>query len=188
MAIASKKYSVDTQFSRPDLGHALKGSKALGRIFLLTPATIDAYNPPRMAEQREGQRMTAPAPKRKDGTLPCEDEVRSLLGAGMKGKDRAMIARAMTETLGRPITPSMLADFTRNGNGKRQPRFPLAWAKPFAMAVGNDTLIRSQLSESSQHALSFGELLLPWVFERAEAELAGITASKLHKDSKRTPR
>ncbi len=111
--------------------------------------------------------MNSPILHRRDATVPLEDEVRSMLRAAMKGRDRAAIAQAMTDLLGRPVTTSMLAEFTRNGNGKRQSRFPLAWTKPLCAAVGNDDIARSQLSERSRRALGLGDLLLPWVLERA---------------------
>ncbi len=122
--------------------------------------------------------MISSTRQRKDGTIPVEDEVRRFLRRLMKdsGKDRAQIAQEMTRLLGRPVTPSMLADFTRNGTKKRHVRFPLAWAKAFGQVAGSDDLVRSQLREDAQRALAFGELVLPWIMQRA-AELANSVNS-----------
>lgn len=131
-----------------------------------------------------------PAPQRKDATVPAEDEVRCLLCGLMKrsGKDRKIIAQEMTGFLGRFITPSMLADFTRNGTKKRQPRFPCAWIKPFNIAVGNDELTRSQLSDDSRRALALGEVLLPWILEKGRREIARLSEGKGQKTAKRSKR
>jgi hypothetical protein len=112
----------------------------------------------------------------KDRTVPLEDDVRRILRQLMKesGKNRPMLAQTMADVLNRPVTPSMLADFTRNGNGRRQNRFPCAWMKPFNLAVGNDELTRSQLLERSRRALALGELMLPWLSEQVQLELAKL--------------
>jgi hypothetical protein len=120
--------------------------------------------------------MIPPTMPHKDRTVPLEDEVRCLLRRLMKesGKDRPTLAQTMTDVLNRPVTPSMLAEFTRNGNGRRQNRFPCAWMKPFNAAVGNDKLTRSQLLEQSRKALALGELMLPWLSEQVQLELAKL--------------
>ena len=121
--------------------------------------------------------MSPSTSERKDRTVPLEDDVRQLLRKLMKdaAKDHATIAQSMSPILGRTVTPSMLADFTRNGNGRRQNRFPCAWSKPFAMAIGNDELTRAQLLPKSQRALALGELLLPWALERAQEAIRPAT-------------
>lgn len=120
--------------------------------------------------------MIPPTSPHKDCTVPLEDEVRCLLRKLMKesGKDRLMLAQTMTAVLKRQVTPSMLADFTRNGNRRRQNRFPCAWMKPLNVAVGNDQLARSQLLEHSQRALALGELMLPWLSEQVKLDLAKL--------------
>ena len=127
-----------------------------------------------MADVAKDINNTGANPQGRDGSVPAEDDVRRALSTLMKasGKDRLVIAQAMSTILGRRVTPSMLADFTRNGTKKRQVRFPLAWGKAFSGATGNDELVRSQLLEISRRALSLGELLLPWLLERGQAELA----------------
>ncbi len=129
--------------------------------------------------------MASSAPQRKDGTVPVEDEVRCLLRRRMKdsGKGRAQIAQEMCDLLGRPITPSMLADFTRNGTKKRQIRFPLAWTRAFDQVTGSDDLARSQLQDEARRALSFGELVLPWVIQRG-TKLAKLIESSPKKKEK----
>ena len=114
--------------------------------------------------------METPTKQRKDGTVQAEDEVRRVLRALIWRKGRPKIAQSMTELLGRTITASMLADFTRNGNGKRQVRFPLAWTKALGRTVGSDDLAKTQLSDSGRNALALGELLLPWLLERGARE------------------
>jgi len=96
----------------------------------------------------------------------------------MKGRDRTGIAQSMSVSLGRPVTASMLADFTRNGTKNRHVRFPLAWAKALNEAVGNDELARSQLLETSRRALFLGELILPWVLEYGQRALAKLAENK----------
>jgi hypothetical protein len=63
----------------------------------------------------------------------------------------------MTRILGRSVTASMLADFTRNGNGKRQVRFPAAWVGPFCEATGNDELARCPLPDALGATLGIGQ-------------------------------
>jgi hypothetical protein len=120
--------------------------------------------------------MIPPTSPHKDRTVQLEDEVRCLLRRLMKesGKDRPTLAQTMADVLKRSVTPSMLADFSRNGNVRRQNRFPCAWMKPFNAAVGNDELTRSQLLEQSRRALALGELVLPWLPDRVQLELAKL--------------
>jgi hypothetical protein len=72
----------------------------------------------------------------------------------MAGKDRAVIAQTMSALLGRTVTSSMLADFTRNGNGERQVRFPAGWIGPFCEATDNYDLARYFLPESDRRILT----------------------------------
>jgi hypothetical protein len=114
--------------------------------------------------------------ERKDGTVSAENDIRRVLRDVMKGNDRAEIARAMSEDLGRSITKSMLADFTRNPrlNNRRQVRFPAAWTKALCRAVNNDDLACSQLREDRRLALALGDLLLPWILKRAQEAAVSI--------------
>jgi hypothetical protein len=138
-----------------------------------------------MADGRKVTNAGQSNSQRKDGSIPAEDEVRHRLRDAMKGKNRAAIAQTMTDLLGRTVTPSMLADFTRNPNGKRQPRFPLAWAKPLSIAVGSDSLVRSQLFDGSLDALSLGELLLPQLLRRAQIKLTALGKARIERGAKR---
>lgn len=117
--------------------------------------------------------MALSTPEHKDGTVPAENEFRLMLRDVMKGKDRAEIARVMSEELGRAVTPSMLADFTRNARlkNRRQFRFPAAWTKALCRAVNDDTLACSQLREDRRLALALGDLLLPRLLEWAETQM-----------------
>jgi len=127
--------------------------------------------------------MTPSTPDRKDGAVSAENDIRRILRDVMKGKDRAGIARAMSEHLGRNVTQSMLADFTRNPRLKNrlQVRFPAAWTKAFCCAVNNDDLACSQLREDQRRALALGDILLPWVLERAQETVPGIVQQERQK-------
>lgn len=99
--------------------------------------------------------------ERKDGTVPVEDELRRILRDVMKrsSKERPVIAQAMTEALGRTITPSMLGDFTRNARvcKKRQVRFPAAWVPALYQATGNDELQRWLAGPHLRALIELGE-------------------------------
>jgi hypothetical protein len=121
--------------------------------------------------------MAPSTPERKDGAVSAENDIRRILRDVMRGKDRAEIALAMSQHLGRTVTQSMLADFTRNPrlNKRRQVRFPAAWTKALCHAVNNDDLACSQLREDRRRALALGDVLLPLILERAQEAVAGIT-------------
>lgn len=77
------------------------------------------------------------------------------------GKTYAAIAEEMTAELGREVTASALREFTRNpsvrGNRKRQARFPAAWLKALRRAVGDDTLLRGQMTDGELAKYELGE-------------------------------
>jgi len=136
--------------------------------------------------------MTPLVERRKDGMIRPEDEVRRLLRRSMKesSSDRAVIAQRMTELLGRPITLSMLADFTRNARlkKKRQVRFPAAWIPAFCTVTGDDELQRHLLSDRLRSLLAIGEGIEESEkgLEKAETELQKLKQAVPQK--KRSPR
>ncbi len=126
--------------------------------------------------------MDIPKTGRRDGTLPIEDEVRKILRAAMKntGKTRKQIARDMGEVLGRSVTSSMLADFTRNGTKKRQVRFPLAWTPALVKATGSRELGEFALSPERRENLKLGDWVIgsSWVIKKLKVR-AGRSATQI---------
>lgn len=109
----------------------------------------------------ENQSRVTPILQRKDGTVRVENEVRQMLRQALKrGGDRRRIAQAMTGLLGRTVTVSMLADFTRNATKKRQPRFPLAWTPALCRVTNDQALARFALSEQDRRVFEIGECVL----------------------------
>jgi hypothetical protein len=105
---------------------------------------------------------TVPIVQRKDGTVPVEDEVRRLLRDAMKdsGKPREQIAGEMSQLIGRTVTASMLADFSRNGTKKRQVRFPAAWVPAFCEITGDDSLRYHLMTERQRVSREVGARIL----------------------------
>lgn len=103
--------------------------------------------------------MEAPKKRPHSGTTEPERAVRRILSDAIRrsSKNRQQIAEAMANELGRPITASMLGDFTRNSNLRRNVRFPAAWVPAFCRAAGSDGLQRYLLSEELLAALELGE-------------------------------
>jgi hypothetical protein len=130
----------------------------------------------------DGGLMSNPILMRADGTLPVEDEVWGVLRTAIRGSGMNMeaIAAEMTKLLGRKITKSMLADFTRNASDKRQPRFPLPWVPAFSIVTKDKTLARFALDAEDKQLLQFGERSKK--FEAAcgalKEELAAVIAEK----------
>lgn len=106
--------------------------------------------------------MTLPIIQRSDGTVACEVEVRRILREAMKGsgKQRHEIAREMAEVLGRTLTASILADFSRNATKKRQVRFPAAWVPALCEVTGDDSLQRYLMGERLKQRCKVGEDVL----------------------------
>jgi hypothetical protein len=143
-------------------------------ILGLTSAIMVGDNPPHMEALQKSALTLLRATQRRDGTVPVEDDIRRLLRNAMKGRKRAEVAEGMSRLVGRHFTTSMLADFTRNGNGKRQVRFPLAWASAFCAVTGDDSLQRHVLSETLREALELGEWLRDsaWIIRRVNLKFA----------------
>jgi hypothetical protein len=135
--------------------------------------------------------MGVPILRRKDGTVPAEDEVRRILRQAMRqsGRRREEIAREMTETLGRTVTGSMLADFTRNGSGKRQVRFPAAWVLALSKVTGSDELQRHLLGARLRELLELGDRTVEWAWalRKVRQELAKLDG-QAQKRSRKTRR
>jgi hypothetical protein len=81
-------------------------------------------------------------------------------------KPREQIAREMSQVLGmigppgRVVTPTMLADFTRNGTKKRQVRFPAAWVPAFCEVVGDDSLRHEFMGDQLNRRCEVGRQVL----------------------------
>jgi hypothetical protein len=114
--------------------------------------------------------MGLPILQRKDGTVPAEDDLRHVLREAMKRsrKERDQIVGHMTLALGRTVTGSMLADFTRNASKKRQVRFPAAWVSAFCEATGDDELARFIMGPRLRELVELGERVssMAWVLEK----------------------
>lgn len=120
------------------------------------------------------------------GTYEADSDVRKIIAemlvtARKKGKDRAQIAKEMTDTLGRDVTPAMLAEFTRSavqpreGNGekargqKRYLSLPAPWVRALSVATGSDKLVRYLMDGSNLALLDLAErqhLEFDWVIDR----------------------
>jgi hypothetical protein len=121
------------------------------------------------------EKASAPIPivGRKDGTVPADNHVRKVLREAIKssGKGRAEIAPKMSKLLGRTITPSMLADFTRNGTRKRQVRFPAGWVAAFCQSVGSNELALVTMGEELRGIVELREEQVKWLANSLRVEL-----------------
>jgi len=124
-----------------------------------------------MEISRGKAKTLVPILQRKDGTVPADDEVRKVLRNAMSGKDRDEIAAKMTGLLGRTVTASMLADFTRNATRKRQPRFPAGWTAAFCQSVGNNELALATMGAELRGVVELREEQVSWLAESLRAEL-----------------
>jgi hypothetical protein len=111
--------------------------------------------------------------ERKDGTVPADNRVREVLREAIKssGKTRDEIASKMNDLLGRTITASMLADFTRNGTRKRQVRFPAGWVSAFCQSVGSNELALVTMGVELRGVVELREEQVKWLAESLRAEL-----------------
>ena len=115
--------------------------------------------------------MSVPILQRKDGTVPAEDEVRKVLRNAMSGKDRDEIAAKMSDLLGRTITASMLADFTRNGTRKRQVRFPAGWVSAFCESVVSNELALVAMGAELRGVVELRDEQVAWLAKSLLAEI-----------------
>jgi hypothetical protein len=150
------------------------GSIGCGAFTLaLTSPTLVRDNLPRMADidpNRHAPRPTLPGGNR---PVHAENNVRHLLRdeMGRSAKGREVIACKMSEILGRTITRSMLADFTRNATRKRQVRFPAGWVSAFCEAVGSDELALSVIGPELRGIIELREEQINWLAKSLRAEL-----------------
>jgi hypothetical protein len=95
----------------------------------------------------------------------------------------------MSETLGRKVTESMLADFTRNGTKGRQVRFPLAWLPAFVESTGDYSILLVVLPEDTNRTLELGERVsnMGWVLKNVQAEMEKLNRP-LNKRAGKRPR
>jgi hypothetical protein len=116
------------------------------------------------------------------GTPAVENQLRKVLWKSIKssGVPRDEITKLMTRTLGRSVTPTMLADFIRSPRGKRGFRFPAAWVPAFCAATGNYELALFLLPEQMKHDLEVGQWAREsrWVLERVRAKVADAPKPK----------
>jgi hypothetical protein len=77
----------------------------------------------------------------------------------------------MSDLLGRTITASMLADFTRNATRKRQPRFPAGWTAAFCRSVGSNELALATMGAELRGVVELREEQMKWLAESLRAEL-----------------
>lgn len=141
----------------------------------------------RMATKGNGERN---APKRGlwIGTYEADSLVRKIIAemleiARKNGKDRAQVAKEMTEALGRDVTPAMLAEFTRSaaqpsaqnvGKSPRRKRYlslPTPWVPALSAATGSDKLVRHLMDQPNLDLLVLAKhqhLRFEWVMDRLE--------------------
>lgn len=126
-----------------------------------------------MEDSKEKVYTRIPILPRKDGTLAADNRVRQVLREAIKssGKTLDEIAPTMSELLGRTVTPSMLADFTRNGTRKRQVRFPAGWVSAFCKAVGNNKLALAVMGEELRGVVELREEQVKWLVDSLRTEL-----------------
>lgn len=126
-----------------------------------------------MEVSRGKAKTPVPILQRKDGTLPADNRVREVLREAIKssGKTRDEIAPKMSDLLGRTVTPSMLADFTRNGTRKRQVRFPAGWVSAFCQSVGSNELALVTMGAELRGVVELREEQVKWLADSLRAEL-----------------
>jgi hypothetical protein len=141
-----------------------------------------------MEVSREKAKTPIPILQRKDGTLPADNRVREALRKAIKssGKTRDEIAHKMSELLGRTVTASMLADFSRNGTRKRQVRFPAGWVGAFCQSVGNNELALATMGAELRGIVELREEQVKWLAESLRAEL--LKPNARHKTKGKRPR
>jgi hypothetical protein len=122
--------------------------------------------------------------------VAAEDRVRNILREGMKRsrKQRDEIAREMTEVLGRVVTSSMLADFSRNATKKRHVRFPAAWVSAFCGPTGDDSLRHFLMGDQLNRCCEVGYQVLNSrdLWEALAPALAKRWARYIREKAKRT--
>jgi hypothetical protein len=140
-----------------------------------------------MAIKGKGER-NAPKMGHWIGTYEADSQVRKIIAemletAKRNGKDRAQVAKDMSDALGRDVTPVMLAEFTRlafqpreqNGEKpKRRKRYvslPTPLVPALSAATGSDKLIRYLMDAPNLELLELAErqhLKFDWVIDRLE--------------------
>ena len=96
---------------------------------------------------------------RRTGTQSEESDLnlRRLLSdvMGTCGKDRSRIAAELSQEIGRPLTVSILNDYT--ATTKAGARFPAAYVRHFCEVTGNDSLQRFLLGPRLLALIEIGE-------------------------------
>jgi len=147
------------------------------------------------------------------GTFRADEELRNIVAemlrdAANKGKARAQIATEMSANLGRPVSPAMLAEFTRTAlqrvqenvgkptKHKRYVGLPASWVPALSTATGSDKLVRHLLDSRNRELLELAErqhLKFDWALQRLERLYSKIHETKAGRRQKlgrkkRTPR
>jgi hypothetical protein len=123
------------------------------------------------------------------GSADDDAVTRGILADAIKrsGFSREQVAERMSFLTSRPISASMLFDYT--AGSKAAHRFPFAWARAFCQAVGDWRLIEhlSELAgfillpKSDADVLSLGELVIEQ--KRVEGEMARHAENVLRRRS-----
>ncbi len=139
-----------------------------------------------------------------------DNEFRSLLAEVIKrshemsGKDRKQIAHELSERLGRlatnqegkpsrrPVTESMLNDFTRNIIPGRESHLPAAWLSALCEVLENDRLARLAMGPRLRELVEQGERLesMDSILTQMQATIAKLKGPGRGKKSqrKKTPK
>jgi transposase len=132
------------------------------------------------------------------GTYEADCQVRAIIAdmletARNNGKDRAQVAKEMTDKLGRPVTPVMLAEFTRSATElkkqnaekpsrrKRYLSLPTPWVPALSAATGSDKLVRHLMDPQNRELLELAErqhLKFGWALQRLERLYSKIQEKK----------
>jgi hypothetical protein len=103
--------------------------------------------------------LTETGPKTDTEIVKLGVELRGLLTKAIKwsGKTAPEVAKEMAKRLGRPITESMMYEFTRNGDPGREVRLPATWVPAFCEITGDDRLQRFLAGPHLRDLIQVGE-------------------------------
>jgi hypothetical protein len=101
----------------------------------------------------------------------------------MRRAGKEIIAKRMTEFLGRPITVSMLSDFA--SESKAGARFPVVYIESFCRATGDDTLKRLVLGSELLEMLELGERAAALLGEGARRRVLKIPTNRFPSGERR---
>jgi hypothetical protein len=145
--------------------------------------------------------LSAPKKGHWIGTYEADCQVRKIIAdmleaARKHGKDRAQVAKEMTDALGRDVTAAMLAEFTRiplqrgDQSGekphrrKRYVSLPTPWVPALSAATGSNKLVRHLMDSRNRELLELAEkqhLKFDWVLERVHRLYNKLQTTKTRK-------